>query len=144
VSLQPFLEAQGVNAQFVQRERHVRVAETTIRRIKDAVRATIHGLPYKLPHSLYKDLITYCVESVNMTYSVRNDVRTCEELFCGKKLDMSSSLRVAFGELVITYRYTKERQRTDEPRGELGLVLGRDPKCRGGALILLLDGAASK
>ena len=45
---------------------HVKEVERSIRTIKDMLRATAHGMPYRrLPRPMIKGLVTYCVQNLN-------------------------------------------------------------------------------
>ena len=45
---------------------HVKEVERSIRTIKDMLRATAHGMPYRrLPKPMVKGLVTYCVQNLN-------------------------------------------------------------------------------
>ena len=45
---------------------HVKEVERSIRTIKDMLRATAHGMPYRrLPKPMIKGLVTYCVQNLN-------------------------------------------------------------------------------
>lgn len=57
----------GVHFSICSTDDHVPEAERTIRMIKETVRATIHGMPYKrLPRVMVRELVQFATRNLNM------------------------------------------------------------------------------
>ena len=134
------LAAAGLTTEveFAQPHRHVRRAEVVIRQIKEAFRATMFDLPYAMPVVFIQSLLKYVIGSLNMVYTTNNQQLTPFELFHSKSQSSVNYLRAAFGDIVLTYKYTNHIKKDVEPRGIFGIVVGRDPNQAGSVLIHLL------
>ena len=57
----------GVHFSICSADDHVPEAERAIRTVKETIRATIHGMPYKrLPRVMIRDLAEFAVRTINM------------------------------------------------------------------------------
>lgn len=108
--------------------RHERVAERAIRTLKDRMRCTIYGLPYKLPRKLLPFLLQHVMSSLNMTPTVHTTPLCPREKLTGRKINSKHAFRAAFGDfLYCKIPATPNAPASpDEPRSELGIMVGRD------------------
>jgi len=100
---------------------HEKKVERNVRSVRDKIRATLQGLPYKLPLALLPYLFVHVVQSLNMTPNSLTTPYTPSELLTGEPAS-ARYLRFAFG----TFGRFHEPDTTGtEPRGALGLCIGR-------------------
>ena len=80
---------------------HVPVVERKIQVIKQAARAHLAVLPFRMPHSWLQWLVYFCCSRVNVRPgSSDSDGLSPREKFVGRKLDFHRDLRVGFGDYV--------------------------------------------
>jgi hypothetical protein len=83
-----------------------------IRRLKEMYRAVKAGLPWVLPRSWVKDLMTYCVSRVNLRRTSALDGTVCPKvLFTGIKPNYRKELSLAFGDYVEVHAGTDNTSR---------------------------------
>jgi hypothetical protein len=75
---------------------HVPIIERTIRTVKERVRAIISTLPFRVPFSFMKYLISFVVMRINST--TRGNNVSPRELFTGRKLNYKKDLKFGFGD----------------------------------------------
>ena len=93
------LNAAGIAVNPASAGKHVPVVENKIRQVKERVRATLHDLPYELPHVLMKYLVYFCVNRLNLLPShLRMDKVSPMEALTGRKIDYKIHVRGSFGE----------------------------------------------
>ena len=123
ISLQTYLQGQGIRVNPSGAGQHVPVVERKIRQIKERVRAVVNTLPYTVPESLMRYLVLFCVSRINMLpSSTRVDRTSPRELFTGRKVDYKRDLRVGFGEYVQAFN-TGVQKNSLKPRTEGAIVL---------------------
>jgi hypothetical protein len=84
-----------------------------------------------------RHLMQSIVSTHNMTPTYRSSPLTPQEIMSGIKPDMKKDLRSPFGTFAVFHNPTKM---TDEdPRGEVGIVLGRDFWSQGSVFAYLVD-----
>jgi hypothetical protein len=115
---------QGYRMEHTAVGRHERKVERFARVLKERIRTVRHSLPYSLPMQLMRHLMQSIVSTHNMTPTYRSSPLTPQETMAGIKPDMKKDLRSPFGTFAVFHTPTKT---TDEdPRGAVGIVLGRD------------------
>ena len=80
---------------------HLPKVDSKIRRIKETYRSVKHGLVYKLPDFMVKDLVTYCVCRLNVrrTKALQNNV--CARVrFTGQRVNYKREFALGFGDFV--------------------------------------------
>ena len=119
---------------------HVKLVERKIRVIKERVRCHLSALPFKLPYSLLKWLVMYCVYNINMIpyHDGAGYWVTPREMFTGRKCNRKRNL-YSFGEYVQVKTVDGVDSNSVElPRTEGGIVLLPTGCIDGGVMILLL------
>jgi hypothetical protein len=95
------LQEQGYKLDIAGPDQHVPVIERKIRLIKERVRAILHSLPFTLPTSLLRYIVSNAVMGINMMPSLlRVDQTSPRKAFTGRKCDFKRDLRAAFGDYV--------------------------------------------
>jgi hypothetical protein len=114
---------------------HVPEVENVVKTIKSWARGTLVELPFKLPHFLIQDLITFTVQRLNMFSSKRgyNGLSAIEAL-TGQKVDLNNEVRAAFGDYcqVTTPNLGLNKSNVLVPRTEPAIALAN--KGRSGAV----------
>jgi len=124
--LRNWMASQNIKASYTQAEGHVRRAERTIRTIKGRVRATLAGLPYKLPYSLYGKLISFVINSLNMTQNKNTAGASPISMVMGRRVrERDRQLTTGFGATVLATKQYIAQCKDDEYRANLGIVVGR-------------------
>ena len=85
---------------------HVPEAERAIRTVKETIRATIHGMPYKrLPRVMVRDLAEFAVRAINMVPSADgvSDSMSPETIVTGKPKVDYRTMKLEFGTYVQVY-----------------------------------------
>ena len=78
--------------------------DAKIRRIKELYWSVKAGLPWKLPPSLVKDLVTYAVSRINIRRTTALNMNVCPKvLFTGLRVNYKKELSLAFGDYVEVY-----------------------------------------
>jgi hypothetical protein len=86
--------------------------DVRIRRLKEMYRAVKAGLPWMLPKSRVKDLMTYCVSRKNLRRTSALDGTVCPKvLFTGIKPNYRKELLLAFGDYVEVHTGTDNTSR---------------------------------
>ncbi|CAN0030781.1 unnamed protein product, partial [Sphacelaria rigidula] len=119
---------------------HVKLVERKIRLIKERVRCHLSALPFKLPYSLLKWLVMYCVYNINMIpyHDGAGLWVTPREMFTGRKCNRKRDL-YSFGEYVqVKTVDSVDSNSVELPRTEGGIVLLPTGCIDGGVMILLL------
>ena len=121
------LELQGLQVEFVPAGRHVCEAEVEIKMIKRTFTATLCGLKYKLPVDRYSECFTWIVESHNLLMTGKNSFLTPFELVTNMKIRMEDYIGSEYGALVVIKTANEMKDlATNQPLGELGVVIARD------------------
>lgn len=101
IALESYLNSEGISVNPAGPGQHVPVVENKIRQIKERCRAIINTLPYTLPETLMKWLVSYSVSRLNMLpCGTRMDPTSPREIFTGRKIDFNRDLKLCFGEYV--------------------------------------------
>jgi hypothetical protein len=127
----------GWRKEFTCPGRHERKIERFIRDIRDGIRTVTNSLPYSLPRKLFPDLVSSLIASKNMIPSIKSAPITPQEIVVGNKPDMTLDLRARFGEIAIFKE--PEPESDTSPRGEIGIVIGRDFYSRRGVKAYILS-----
>jgi hypothetical protein len=92
---------------------YVSKVDAKIRRIKELYRSMKAGLPWKLPPSLVKDLVTYAVSHINIRRTTALNVNVCPKvLFTGLCMNYKKELSLAFGNYAEVYNGTDNTARS--------------------------------
>ena len=127
----------GVNVIPTSPYKHAVVAERMIRTLTTLFRCTLAGLPYTLSPHMYVSLIDYCASSNNLVPNDHNPVLSPTELFTRSTPEYEKLARVEYGQLV-TFHH--DSSQNDEMRAKVGVIVGRDIRRPGHAIIWnLLD-----
>jgi hypothetical protein len=95
------LQEQGYKLDIAGPGQHVPVVERKLRVLKERGRAILHSLPFILPTSLLRYLVSNAVMGINMMPSLLCvDQTSPREAFTGRKCDFKRDLRAAFGDYV--------------------------------------------
>jgi len=83
---------------------HLAKVDAKIRRIKEVYRSVKHGLPWKLPFLMVKDLVAYAVSRINIKRTTAINQNVCPKvLFTGMKVNYKRELSLAFGDYCEVY-----------------------------------------
>ena len=119
---------------------HVPEVEVNIKVVKERVRSTIHGMPYKkLPRNFKRELVLCCVSMLNaiprragisQTYSPR-------ELVTGKSLNFAKHCKIAPGKYCLVHEDNLHTN-TMEPRALRAVAIGGANNMQGSHRFLML------
>ena len=130
----------GVDVIPTSPDKHAVVAERMIRTLTTLFRCTLAGLPYVLAPHLFANLLDYCASSNNLVPNVHNPMISPTELFTGRSPEHHKLCNIEYGKLVTFYNPTKQN---DEFRAKVGIIIGRDVRRPGHAIIWdLINGGA--
>ena len=135
LSLKEWLSSINIVASYSVADGHVKRAERSIRTVKDRFRAVLLGLRYKLPTSLYPELILYVVSNSNRVKNINSANRTPEEMLTGATTEQQG---YSFGEVVIAKVPYSTGIADDRPRGQIAIILGTSTETRGGICMYTL------
>jgi hypothetical protein len=83
---------------------YVSKVDAKIHCIEELYRSVKAGLPWKLPPSLVKDLVTYAVSRINIHHTTALNVNVCPKvLFTGLGVNYKKELSPAFGDYIEVY-----------------------------------------
>lgn len=112
----------GVPVTLVGPNAHVHMVERQIRTIKERVRAVIYSLEWKLPYSLIKFVVYFCVIRLNQIARRSLGPVSPTERFTGKKLNFSKDVRVGFGDYVQIKTNSRSNTMESRTRGCIALI----------------------
>jgi hypothetical protein len=96
--LTPFLNSRNIQHDICGAGTHIGIVENKIKCLKNRCRSIIHSLPYVLPNSLVKYLVSFASQCVNVVRTANSPHAPPLECLIGRKLDFNVDLRVAFGD----------------------------------------------
>jgi hypothetical protein len=97
--LSSYFNSRGIVVNPTGKSQHVPQVERKIRVVKERVRSHINVLPFKLTKLLLVQLVSYCVQMINVVpQSTTYANMSPKEMFSGRKLDFSRDVRVSFGD----------------------------------------------
>ena len=131
------LDDLDIRYEYATANRHARKAERVIQQIKRGFTATLAGLNYRLPSSLYDELMIYVTMSINLLTNDNNPTYSAREIFTGCAASFHDYHRVEFGQLVATHKIL--RRHDVDLRADLGIIVNRDMRSLGAACILDLE-----
>jgi hypothetical protein len=117
--------------------KHAVVAERMIRTLSSLFRSTIAGLPYVLAPHMFVSLLEYCASSNNLIPNDANPILSPTELFTRRPPEYQKLLNIEYGKLVT---FHKPSTQNDEMRANVGVIVGRDVRRPGHALLWDLMG----
>ena len=92
---------------------YVSKVDVKIHCIKELYRSVKAGLPWKLPPSLVKDLVTHAVSHINIRRTTALNVNVCPKvLFTGLHVNYKKELSLAFGDYIEVYDGTDNMARS--------------------------------
>jgi hypothetical protein len=101
VAMTDYLQSIGIQVNPTVASQHATVIENKIRQIKERVRAILNSLPFNLPATMMKQLVSQLLSSLNMMpCGTQVDNISPNEAFTGRKIDYKRGLKVAFGDYV--------------------------------------------
>ena len=112
--------------------KHAVVAERMIRTISNLFRCTLAGLPYTLAPHLFVSLIEYCCSSNNLIPNEHNPLVSPTEQFTRRYPEYGKLVHIEYGKLVTFHNPSVQN---DEMRGIVGVIVGRDIRRPGHALL---------
>ena len=101
---------------------HEKIAERTMRTIRDKMRAGLRSLDFKLPPMYYAYLAMSCVRAMNLTPNSKSLPRTPYEMVRGEKANYLTDFHPAFGTAAMS---GTSPQTIPSPNIELGSVSER-------------------
>ena len=131
------LDELDIRYEYATANRHARKAERVIQQIKRGFTATLAGLNYRLPSSLYDELMIYVTMSINLLTNDNSPTYSAREIFTGCASSFHDYHRVQFGQLVATHKVL--RAHDTDLRADLGVIVNRDMRSLGAACILDLN-----
>jgi hypothetical protein len=131
----------GVKLKRSSPDRHEKRSERMVRTVRERMRATLGGLPYRLPGRLYNHLLNHVVASLNVVPNVHTAGRAPREIVTGEKISAAISLDQPFGTMAMfkTPMDTSADHQDHRDRSELGIIIGRDFNSRGTVLTYLIS-----
>ena len=120
---------------------HIPEVEKNIRTIKDRVRCTLHGMPYKkIPRSMKAELVITTVTLLNMIprRAAVSDRFFPRELVTGMSLEYKKHLKTTPGKYCLVHE-DNIRTNTMAPRATRALAIGPDFNLQGSYRFYLLD-----
>jgi hypothetical protein len=112
-------------------EHHSRAAERAIRTIKNLVRTTYLSLPYTLPTSLYRNLITYVTERYNILPQIDGDHRSPRQRITGLRPTYNRDVKAVFGDVVMCPVPIHLQKHDLGERGEIGIIVANQFNAHG-------------
>ena len=98
----------------------MRIAERSIRTIKERVRGIVNTLPYRVTTVLLGLLVLFCVSRLNMMPTAVDDTNVSPwERFYQRKLDYSKNLKAGFGEYCQCHDNASDNTLTSRTTGGL-------------------------
>ncbi len=122
--LRPRLMERGILVNTCGAGGHVPIVERRIQVIKERVRGIISTLPFTLPHSLPKHLISFSVSRLNLIPSnTHYSSMSPREYITSSKTDYNRDVRITFGEYVEVSNPTIAQRNSMAPRTDPAIVL---------------------
>ena len=112
--------------------KHAVVAERMIRTLSNLFRCTLAGLPYTLAPHLFLSLVEYCASSNNLVPNDHNPFLSPTEQFTRRPPEYHKLLDIEYGKLVTFHNPSAQN---DEMRGVVGVIVGRDVRRPGHAIL---------
>jgi len=134
-SVEPFLNARGIQTVYTGTDEHERVSERMIRTVRERMRSITTGLTYTLNGRLRRDLFLYTLMVINMTPNNKTQPQTPRTRITGLKVDMGAHLRYAFGDGVLVKDGRTDN--SDRPRSQYGIIVGHDLQSKGTVKVYL-------
>ena len=104
-------------------DQHAKRIERAHRKISDMMRTIYHGLPYKLPKALNRDLLYYCVQMLNTKPNGSSGTISPNQLIFGRRLSLVQLRKIKFGMIVVA-KIPNSQVKNDFDRTEVGIVVG--------------------
>ncbi len=114
-----------VKVQLTGPDQHERLLESWAHILRPRMRATLAGLPYKLPQSLYIDCFEDLLRRLNDQVNARSAPSTPQEKVVGTKPSYRETSSNGFGNMGIFNEPTVGS--TTAPTAEVGIIVGYEP-----------------
>jgi hypothetical protein len=103
---------------------HLDKVDAKIRRIKETIRSVSADLPWQLPDSRVKDLVTYCVSRINTRRTTASTDNIAPRVkFTGMKINYVKEYSLGFGEYCECYDPKVISNNAEQPRTEPCIAL---------------------
>ena len=120
--------------------KHAVIAERMIRTLTTLFRCTIAGLPYVLAPHMFTSLLEFCASSNNLIPNSNNPVISPTEQYTKRSPEYEKLIKIEYGKLVTYHRNSVQN---DDMRANVGVIVGRDVRRPGNALLWdLIHGGA--
>ena len=138
VALQTELAASGIQLITAGPGMHVHVVERAIRYVKEGVRSVHAGLPYVCPRAIFKQLVPFVAQRLNLfPSSTRTDKLSAFQLVYNRPADARKDCHLTFGAM---YHVTcKDRNHTMAVRTTAAIGVGQIPNGTGTCTFFTID-----
>ena len=103
-----------------------------IRTLSTLFRCTLAGLPYTLAPHMFINMLDFCASSNNLLPNSHNPILSPTELFTRRSPEYGKLAKIEYGKLVT---YHNPATQNDEMRATVAVIVGRDVKRPGHALL---------
>ena len=142
ISCEDFLLSRGVRMQRTGTGCHAKQAERAIQTVKSRCRAVKCSLGFTLPKPLYQYLIMDVVGALNSSVNTACTPSTPNILIMGFRASIPKHYQVPFGTIGIG-KTPLNRERDDQPRGAISMLIGRDLSSQRSLKVLILSPVSS-
>ena len=111
---------------------HEKIAERSMRILREKMNAKLSELPYTLPKALYDRLAFSIINNHNNLPNSKTTPRTPAEIITGEKFNFFADLQAPFGSVVLV-----NHSRSDNKANEIGICLGASHGTKGGIWVFV-------
>ena len=116
------LNRHGVKMSFRIPGEHEKIAERSMRVVRERMRVKRRELPYTLPKRLYDELAAECIRNINLMPNSKSIPYSPSELVRGEKINFLTDLTPPFGSLVLCP--VADNEPGTEAKQEVAVILG--------------------
>ena len=116
------LNRHGVKMSFRIPGEHEKIAERSMRVVRERMRVKRRELPYALPKRLYDELAAECIRNINLMPNSKSMPHCPSELVRGEKINFLTDITPPFGSLVLCP--VADNEPGTEAKQEVAVVLG--------------------
>jgi hypothetical protein len=116
------LNRHGVKMSFRIPGEHEKIAERSMRVVRERMRVKRRELPYVLPKRLYDELAAECIRNINLMPNSKSMPYSPSELVRGEKINFLTDITPPFGSLVLCP--VADNEHGTEAKQEVAVVLG--------------------
>ncbi len=117
---------------------HESFSERMVRSLKNRSRATLFSLDYDLPMKLLPYLYEHVISSMNMTGNNKCTYQTPKEMVT-QTTNYPTTINDGFGTIGVFHNGNIQQHRDLEPRGEIGIIIGREYNSRSIKVFLIKE-----